>query len=439
MRSFTEASPRVIGVIVAALTVAGIAAVLLVNRGMFESTYPLHARFADAAGVDPGTPVMLAGVDVGSVGTVRLAGNGVDTVLDVNDGVELPARTSAAISVETVLGNLDVTLQPLGGWSHPLGPGATISQTSVPTELYQVQNEAGGLLSRTDAGALNQLITSLATITQGKQHQVAEIVNGLNGFTGVIDQRRSQVSQLINAANTLSSTVAQRDQALASTVTNLSQVVQGLAERSTDLGSLIDNTQRAAAQLSTLIGTNQPQLSQLVNHLDSVLAVLSNHQLDLAEGISSATSAVTGFASIGSSGSTPNPSWANVYTNLLTTSGALDVLGACGTLDQVLNEALGPDPLPCDQQTGPPVTSTSSSPGGSSPSTSSSSSSPSSAGGNAGQASAAHSDASGSNAAAPSSSATSAGTSPGNGSSADTTPTGSSLGGLMQSLLGGGT
>ncbi len=404
MRSFTEVSPKVVGGIVAALTAASIAAVLLVNRGMFESTYPLHARFADAAGVDPGTPVMLAGVDVGSVGTVRLAGNGVDTVLNVNDGVELPARTSAAIGVETVLGNLDVTLQPLGGWSHPLRPGATISQTSVPTELYQVQNEAGGLLSRTDAAALNQLITSLAAVTKDKQHQVAEIVNGLNGFTGVIDQRQRQVSQLIDAANTLSSTVAQRDQKLSSTVADLSKVVQGLAARSTDLGSLIDNTQQAAAQLSTLVGTNQPQLSQLVNHLDSVLAVLSKHQLDLAEGISSAASAVTGFASIGTSGSTPNPSWANVYTNMLTTSGALDVLGACGTLDQVLNEALGPDPLPCNEQTGPPVTSTSTSPspGGSSP-------------------------------------ATSPGASPGGGSSADTTPAGSSLGGFLQSLLGGGS
>jgi len=427
VRSFTEVSPKAIGVIVAALTAAGIAAVLLVNRGMFESTYQLHARFTNAAGVDPGTPVLLAGVNVGSVGTVRLAGNAVDTTLNVNDGVVLPARTSAAISVETVLGNLDVTLQPMGGWSHPLGPGATVPETSVPTELYQVENEAGGLLSKTDAAALNQLITSLATITKGKQRQVAEIVNGLNGFTGVIDQRQSQVSQLIDAANTLSSTVAQRDRELASTITDLSTVVQGLAQRSTDLGSLIDNTQQAAAQLSTLVGSNQPQLSQLVNHLDSVLSVLSNHQLDLAEGISSAASAVTGFASIGSSGSTPNPSWANVYTNMLTTTGALNVLGACGTLDQVLNEALGPDPLPCDQQTGPPVTTTSSSPAGSAPSSS---------GGSTGQTPAAGSGASsagtGTGTAGPSSPATAGSATAGN-------PAGSSVGGLIQSILGGGT
>ena len=39
--------------------------------------------------------------------------------------------------------------------------------------------------------------------------------------------------------------------------------------------------------------------------------------------------------------------------NLLGTSGAYGVIGACGALDQVLDETLGPDPLPCDQQTGP--------------------------------------------------------------------------------------
>jgi len=106
--------------------------------------------------------------------------------------------------------------------------------------------------------------------------------------------------------------------------------------------------------IDTLVGTNQPQLQGLVSHLDSVLGVLSDHQLDLAQGVSSLASAVTGFSSVGYSGpqDTPN-SWANIYTNLVGTSGVYSVLGACGALDDVLDEALGPDPLPCDERSGP--------------------------------------------------------------------------------------
>ncbi len=437
MKAFTERNPRLIGLVAAALTIVAVSAVLVVNKSIFASTYTVDARFADTAGVVPGTPVLLAGVPVGSVGTVALAGNGVDTTLDINHGVVLPAQTAAAISVETVLGNLGVVLEPLRGWSHPLVDGSAVVSTTVPVELYQVQNEAGTLLSKTDAHELNRVISSLEQITAGKQRQVSQIVHGLNGITGVVNQRQAQVGQLIDAATTLSDTVAQRDQQLASTVSNLSTVVGGLAQRSTDLGALIDNTQQAAAQLSTLVGGNQPQISQLIQHLDSVLGVLAHHQLDLAQGISSAASAVTGFASIGSSGSAPNPGWANVYTNLVGASGALGVLGNCGALDQVLNQALGPDPLPCNQQSGPPVPATLPTPAASAQPATSAAGAGSSGGSQGGSSG---SPASGAPAAGAGSGGTggTGGTGTGSGSSTAGTPP-ASLGGLLQQLLGSGS
>jgi len=354
MKSFTERSPRRIGLAVVALTVAAVLAVLFLNKGIFSSTYTVDARFPDTAGVQPGTDVLVAGVKVGSVTAVKLEGDRVELQLAVDRGVQLPHDTEAAISVQTLLGQLDVQLKPVTGWDRPLSNGAVLTSTSTPVELYDIQNEAGGLLSHTDADAINQLIQSLATITKGKQTQVKQIVDGLNGFTGVIDQRSGQVSQLIDAANTLSSTVDSRDAQLTSAIDSLSTVVTGLAQHGSDLGNLIDNTQQAAAQIEQLVGTNSPQLTQLLAHLESVLGVLSNHQLDLSQGVSALASAVTGFSSVGYSGpqDTPN-SWANIYVNLLGASGAYGVLGACGALDDVLNQTLGPDPLPCDQQSGP--------------------------------------------------------------------------------------
>jgi phospholipid/cholesterol/gamma-HCH transport system substrate-binding protein len=354
MKSFTERNPRKIGSAVIVATVIAVIAVLVLNRGIFSSGYTIVARFPDAAGVAPGTNVLVAGVRVGSVTSVQIAGGHVDVALEVNHGVELPHDTAAAIGVETLLGQLAVDLQPVQGWAHPLGNGAVLTSTSTPVELYDIQNEAGGLLSHTDAGAINNLVESLATIAKGKKAQVSQIVNGLNGFTGVIDQRSSQVSQLIDAANTLSSTVGSRDTQLASAIDNLSTVVNGLAQRGSDLGTLIDNTQQAAAQIQTLVGTNSPQLTQLLSHLESVLGVLSSHQLDLSQGVSTLASAVTGWSSVGYSGAQNSPnSWNNIYVNLVGGSGAYAVLGACGALDQVLNQTLGPDPLPCDQQSGP--------------------------------------------------------------------------------------
>lgn len=355
MKAFTERDPRLIGISAVVIAAVLVAAVLFLNRSFFTPSYTVRADFPDTAGIGKGATVTVAGVKVGTVSGVHLAGNHVVADLAIDHGVVLPHRTAAAIQVQTVLGVLDVALKPLQGWDNPLRAGATITDTTVPVEFQNLQNIGGNLLQKSDVTAFNQLLTSVKAISQGKQAQVATIIDGLDKFTGVVDQRSSEVSQLIDAANRLSSTVAHRDQQLGSVIDNLSKVVQGLAAHSSDLSTLIQQTDRFASQTASLVGQNQPKLQALLHNLHSVLGVVAKHQEDLAQGVSYLSSAVTGFSSVGYSGpnNTPN-TWANIYTNLVGTGGGYGVLGACGALDQALNVILGPDPLPCDQQTGPP-------------------------------------------------------------------------------------
>lgn len=362
MRSFTERNPKRLGLIGTAVGVAIVLAVLVLNRGVFNSGYQVSARFANAAGIGKGTQVLVAGVPVGSVQSVRIDGNAVVATMSINHSVVLPAHTTAAIQVETLLGVLDVALQPVSGWSKPLTAGAMLTDTSVPTEFYQLQNTTEHLLTKSDTAALNNVISSLATITAGKRQQVGQIIDGLGALTRTVNERSGQVGQLIDSANQLSSVLAQRDTELTSVIDNLNTVAGGLADNSTDLAGLIDNVDSFAAQTNSLVGQDQPQLNSLLKNLHTDLGVVGQHQVDLAEAVDYLASAVKGFASVGYSGpdDTPN-SWANVFTNPVTTASAYGVFGPCGEFDQALDQILGPDPLACDEQTGPTPTSSSSS------------------------------------------------------------------------------
>ncbi len=354
MKSFTEFNSKRVGLLALGTLAAVVLAVLLLNRSFFSSGYTIDARFQNAAGLKPGTRVLIAGVPVGSVKGLELSGNSVLVSMRIDNGTLLPAQTDASINVVTVLGVLAVELEPISGYDHPLKSGALITTTSLPVEFYAIENAAGNLLSGSDAKAFNQLLENLSQITAGKQQQVQQIISGLNKFTGAVDTRSTQVNQLIDAANTLASTVASRDSQLASVIDNLSTVMEGLQSHSGELASLIAQTDAAAQQTSTLIGNNQPQLQNLITNLTSVLNVVANHQLDLAQGVSYLGSALKGFSSVGYSGpqNTPN-TWANIYTNLLGSSGAYGAIGNCGALDQALDLALGPDPLACNQRSGP--------------------------------------------------------------------------------------
>ncbi len=380
MKAFTERNPKIVGLTAVIVMGAFVLAILFLNRSLFSSGYTVVARFPNAAGITKGTEVMEAGVNIGSVTTVTVQGNAVDAQLSVNRSVVLPHVTTAAVEVETLLGVVDVTLKPVSGWDDPLKPDSLITDTSVPTEFYQLQNTAHNLLSKTDAHALNNLVTSLADITKDKQTQVAQIISGLGALTTTVDQRSGQVSQLIDSANTLSSTLAGRDQQLLSIVNNLDTVSTGLAAHNQDLANLITNVDSMASQTNSLVSKDSPALNALLKSLHADLTVVGQHQDDLAQGVSYLGGALKGFQSIAYSGSTPVP-WGNIFVNPASLTNTFGVIGPCGTFDQVLNQVLGPDPTSCDNQTGPlpGEGSNSQASGGASSSSGSSSPSPASA------------------------------------------------------------
>jgi phospholipid/cholesterol/gamma-HCH transport system substrate-binding protein len=267
VKAFTERNPKIVGITAIIVMAVGILAILFLNRSVFSSGYTVEARFANAAGITKGTDVLEAGVNVGSVTSVKVHGNAVDAQLSVNHSVVLPHDTTAAIEVETLLGVVDVTLKPVSGWDDPLKPDTLITDTSVPTEFYQLQTTAHSLLSKSDAHALNNLVTSLANITKDKQTQVAQIISGLGALTTTVDQRSGQVSQLIDSANTLSSTLEGRDQQLLSIVNNLDTVSTGLANNDQDLSNLITNVDTMASQTNSLVSQDSPALNSLLKSL----------------------------------------------------------------------------------------------------------------------------------------------------------------------------
>ncbi len=126
----------------------------------------------------------------------------------------------------------------------------------------------------------------------------------------------------------------------------------GLAAHNQDLANLITNVDSMAGQTNSLVSQDSPHLNSLLQSLHADLTVLGQHQDDLAEGVSYLGGALKGFQSIAYSGSTPVP-WGNIFVNPASLSNTFSVIGPCGVLDDVLDESLGPDPLPCDQQTGP--------------------------------------------------------------------------------------
>ena len=130
-----NSSDRRIHLIVGLFVLAGIAAVLYLALKVGGPAgkaggYSLRARFTDVGGLNPGSPVMISGVKVGTVGEISLNYDDFSAEIELNlpDGVQLEDDTIASIRSRGLLGENHVTLQP-GGSGIPLKPGDIIIDT----------------------------------------------------------------------------------------------------------------------------------------------------------------------------------------------------------------------------------------------------------------------------------------------------------------------
>jgi len=127
--------------------IVGLAVVLLAiwflafawdRTGGGEKSGAIHvvALFPNAAGVNVGTDVRVAGVKIGSVSGLKLDPQSyqVAATLALDPAVKLPSDSSAAIASEGLLGSNFVGLTP-GGSETPLKNGDTITDTQGSMDL----------------------------------------------------------------------------------------------------------------------------------------------------------------------------------------------------------------------------------------------------------------------------------------------------------------
>jgi len=354
----TERNPIIIGVVAIAVILAGTVAALTIKSTTFAPSYPISANFRDTGGLRTGDRVTMAGVLVGHVGRVVQDGDGVLVKININHGVQVSRKTTAAIRVETLLGRRAVALTPAADadWRDLFRKGDHIPGVGgSPTEVLDVQSDAQAALATLDANALSQFLADLAQVTTGKRDQVNTIIDGLNRLTSTVDSRRDQIGQLITAANAVSSTVESRNANLLSAIDSLNVVVTNLNTRRDQLTALLVSTQDAAAKLTTLVGDNRAKLDAVLTELRTDLDVINKHQVDLAQTVSYLAGAVEGFSSVGYSGphNTPNR-WANIFTVGVGPASSDPIFGCQGEVDAALSIAVGPDPVTsCAAYTGP--------------------------------------------------------------------------------------
>jgi phospholipid/cholesterol/gamma-HCH transport system substrate-binding protein len=129
--------------------------------GFFWQNYPLKVRFPNVAGLMSGSPVRVAGVEVGSVSGVKLVPGGAEVTFSVLDEMKelITDRSSARIGSISLLGEGAVDIEPGPGGTPVPDWGYVRTGTPAPT-IAELTEQAGT--------GINDVTAMLADLRAGK-------------------------------------------------------------------------------------------------------------------------------------------------------------------------------------------------------------------------------------------------------------------------------
>jgi phospholipid/cholesterol/gamma-HCH transport system substrate-binding protein len=296
------------------------AAVTLVLTGMLAQTLgstgfgggpDYRARFTDVTGLLPGDDVRIAGVKVGRVDAIRLAGAEAEVTFTVDDAVVLNTGVRAKIRYRNLVGQRYIALTEGPGGPRRLGPDGLIpaSQTTPALDLTIVFNGFRPLFTGLRPEDVNRLAFELVQVLEGEAGTMVSLLRRTASLTSRLADRDAAIGRVIDNLNAVLGTLATRDAQLDATIRELQAFVSGLAADRAAIGGALESIADLASATGSLVRDARPDLAQDVTLLNKLAGTLNDNTQVIEDTLRRLPGRYAALTRTASSGS-----WFNFFT-----------------------------------------------------------------------------------------------------------------------------
>jgi phospholipid/cholesterol/gamma-HCH transport system substrate-binding protein len=247
---------------IVAIVVAGVLIFSLTgSKGFFWQRYSLKTRFINVAGLATGSPVRIAGVEVGSVTSVDFIGDQVDVTFQVREQNRplITTNSVARLGSVSLLGEsaVDITPStsgtPIPEWGYvPQGRPVAVLSDMTDSASQGIQELTAMIHDvRTGRGTVGKLMTD-----EQLYAELNRFVSSAGALTDGLKQGRGTVGKLLNDPATAN--------ALETSLKNIETLTRQINEGQGSIGKLLKDD------------TFSTSLTSATGNIDALVAKLNN-------------------------------------------------------------------------------------------------------------------------------------------------------------------
>ncbi|MHB8694853.1 MAG: MlaD family protein [Solirubrobacteraceae bacterium] len=238
--------------------------------------YRFQLPLRDASNLVEGSDVQIAGVKVGSVVSVRRAGDHASATLQIQARYA-PIRKSASaiLRTKTLLGEAYIELAPGPNTAPPIPdggqlPSSHVRNTVTLNDFLEAFAPSARARMRQLFSGLSQALADRSLALNNSLAEAAPVAGNLSAVAGTLSGETTQLQQLFNSSGVVLSALGQRQGDLQAAVTSGNAVLAATSARNSELAATV----KALPPFLTQLRTTSNEITADSSDLDNAIAAL---------------------------------------------------------------------------------------------------------------------------------------------------------------------
>lgn len=309
---FRDRDPRVLGAIGIVVSIVAVTASFAFTSIPFlNGRTTATAYVADAAGLNTGDTVYVAGIDSGRIRDISLEDGRVKVDFEISRRAELGEDTSAQIKTDSILGRRALAVSSTGrGDLHDM----VIPQerTTTPYSLTSALGDLTDTVEELDTDSVDEALDTLSETMSTAGPEVQGALDGVTRLSRSLNTRDEALRELLAQANDTSEILGERSQQINQLMVDGNRLFTELDMRKRAISELANNVTRLSQELSGVVQDNEAQLGPALDNLEQVSDMLIRNREDLDMGLRRLSPFATALGEAVASGP-----WFNAYVSNL--------------------------------------------------------------------------------------------------------------------------